>query len=145
MGYLWGNEKGGQHRPCRYNTIFRLSISFCLVFGKTWLYKSIVIARLLCPRMVFKVCGLPHCSMYRVAKVSLKACAVKCSIGLPCSSSLESALLIALFLPLLCQYALYCIIQWNILFPDSLFGVPVVLVLSSLNVTVFVTRITFCL
>ena len=87
--------------PLCYKTIFRLSISVCLVFGKTWLYKSIVIARLLCPKIVFKVCGLPPCSMYRVANVSLKACTVKSSIGLPFSSNRASTLLIALFTMLL--------------------------------------------
>ena len=57
--------------PLCYKTIFRLSISFCLVFGKTWLYKSIVIERLLCPRMVFKVCRLPPCSMEAAEKHSI--------------------------------------------------------------------------
>ena len=160
--------------PLCYKTIFRLSISFCLVFGKTWLYKSIVIARLLCPKIVFKVCGLPPCSMYRVANVSLKACTVKSSIGLPFPSNRASALLIALFTMLLstilpytdtntlfsslsieitmlrfflCFASIPLIVSFNgiSLLPDSLFGVPVVLVLSSLNVAVFVTWITFCL
>lgn len=101
-GGNWGKngvvKRAVKRRPSGYKTIFKLSISCCLMLGKTWLYRSIVMAKLLWPGIVFRVWGLPPCSMYQVAKVSLNACAVKRSIGRPCASNLDSAPLIALFM-----------------------------------------------
>ena len=56
-----------------YMQIIIFSISSCFVFGNTCAYKSIVIAKLLCPKMLLSVCGVPPCSINLVANVSLNA------------------------------------------------------------------------
>ena len=76
LGYAVGYETEREKIPLRlwlYMMICNRSISAAFVFGKTWAYKSIVIARLLCPRMLFNVCGVPPCSINLVANVSRKA------------------------------------------------------------------------
>ena len=58
-------------------------ISSALVSGRTWLYKSIVMLNLLCPRIVFNTCGGIPFSIYLVANVWRKVCGVILSNSIP--------------------------------------------------------------
>ena len=69
---------------CPYQNTFAIfSISSAFVSGNTWLYRSIVMASELCPRIVFNTCGCIPASIALVANVCRNTWAVMCGNSWP--------------------------------------------------------------